>query len=140
MGSGACVRMYVYAGGYINLYIDGIIEDQSNTKGLCGNYNGIRDDDSRSRNGASIPCIHGALCHQWSEEWRVSPEDSLFDTHITEVVVNYPLPELCKCIDHESQNIECGPPTTLDTGNHFNLFIIIHFQYLQPSSHGNYTV
>ena len=116
MGSGACVRLTV-GRGYINLYIDGIVEDQFNVSGLCGNYNKDPSDDYRDRAGNPVPCTSN-VCRQFSDEWKVPDEENLFDcSTITEVEVDYRLPELCKCIEDQGQKFHCESPTTLNTGN-----------------------
>ena len=132
MGSGACVRM-VFGGGnrwifegnrwifrhtsaWISVYIDGIVEDKGKVTGLCGNYNGNRDDDYRSPEDEPVVCPSN-VCPQFSDLWRVPDEDNLFNTDITEVDVDYDLPNLCQCKEQNSLEIECKRPTTPNTGN-----------------------
>ena len=133
MGSGACVRM-IFGGGnrwivendrrifrrtsaWISVYIDGIVEDKGKVSGLCGNYNGERDDDYRSPDDEPVSCPSN-VCPQFSNLWKVPDEDNLFNTLITEVEVNYDLPTLCQCKkEGTDQEIVCEPPTTQNRGN-----------------------
>ncbi len=107
MPSGACVRVEARS-QWFNLYIDGLPEDKNNGVGLCGNFNGDPDDDMMTPNGTVISsCSYG--CPEFSDHWRVDPQDDLFDVQITPIQANYPIPRMCKCDEHGSQNITCGP-------------------------------
>ena len=116
MGSGACVRVRIYT-RYMNLYVDAIAEDWDKTSGLCGTYNGNRNDDFYDPDGNLVSCSSN-ICRRFSDQWRVPDEDNLFKTPISNVQSQYDVPKLCKCQEQGGQKFHCGPAvTSRKTGN-----------------------
>ena len=117
MPSGACVRVYAnsYHTGLMNIYIDGTPEDENNGgRGLCGNYNGIRDDDLDGL------CGYNSACRQFSAQWKVPNENDLFECEKTDTLPNNgnPIPELCTCETRGGTEVLCGSPITQTPGEH----------------------
>ena len=101
----------------MDLFVDGIAEDRDKTSGLCGTYNGNKNDDYQDPNGQLVPCSSN-VCRQFSDQWRVPDEENLFRTSITNVQSQYDVPKLCKCEKQGGQEFHCGPPiVSKKTGN-----------------------
>ncbi len=66
MPSGACVR--INGRWWVDVYIDGIPVDAGLNSGLCGNFNGNKNDDIvRKDTGSGCSSSSPAACY---ETWR----------------------------------------------------------------------
>lgn len=108
MGSGACVRVWIDYWG-LSFEVDGVPEDQGHVKGLCGNYNGDRNDDYMSPTGQVIPCATN-VCRDFSNLWKVPREDDLFD-HPPQEIEGSDEIELCECTGQRTATLRCGVDT-----------------------------
>ena len=108
MGSGACVRVNINFWG-LSIFIDGIAEDKGKVRGLCGNYDTYPENDFISPAGDPQPCPT-RLCPQYTNLWKVTPGEDLFDTIPEHIEHDDNTTELCQCRETDDiRTIQCGP-------------------------------
>ena len=101
----------------VNIY--GLPEDQDNMRGLCGNFNGDRDDDFMAPDGTVMPCNMTTMdeCLTYMRTWRVPPDQDMFKCNFRDNgPFDHRVPSMCTCETHAGEDVRCGPPFNPSTG------------------------